>query len=154
MRSAVYPGRRHRERHDERGPEPVARHVTDHDADAVAWKVEEVVEVPAYRLGLTAARRDIGASGDDERRRQQLELEIAGKLELPPHLLLAQITRRESGVFDRRTDLVRDRCHELAVPRREGVLPQPAREGADADGTGRLPGRGVQHGDGQKGLPL
>jgi len=57
----------HHERHDQCGPEPVARDVADDDADAVVREVQQVVKVPSHRFRLAAAGRHVHAGRDDER---------------------------------------------------------------------------------------
>ena len=143
---------RHHECHDQGGAEAVARHVADHHADAVAAQVQQVVEVAAHRLGLAAARPDVGARGDDEGRRQQLELQVVRQLQLAPHPLLAQVPGDEPRVLDRRADLVRDRRHELPVSGGERILAQPVGQVDHADRPAARARGGVQHGDGEERL--
>src|SRR5204862_309153 len=119
---------------------------TDHHADAVRPQVEQVVEVPAHRLRLAAARRYVDARRDDEGRRQQLELQVAGQLQLPEHALLPKIAGDEPRVFDRRADLVGDRGHQFAVARGERVSPYPVGQVDHADGLAARPGLGGEHG--------
>ncbi len=140
-------GSRHHERHDQRGAEAVARHVADHHADTVRSQVEQVVKVPADRLGLTAARGDIHAAGEHAGRGQQFELEVPRQLELPQHPLLSEVAGDEARVLDGRADLVRDRSHQLSVAGGEGVSPLTVGQIDHADRLAARARRGVQHRD-------
>jgi len=83
---------------------------------------EQVVEVAAYDSAWRQRAATSTRDSEHTRRRQQLELEIARKLELPEDALLAEM-RATSRRSRSRTDLFAI-AHQLAVPSGERV-PRP-----------------------------
>jgi hypothetical protein len=97
---------------------------------------QEIIKVSAHRLGRTTTRRDVALGRDDRGRRQQLELQVVGQLQLAAHSLLAQVELHQPRILDRRTDLIRDGSDELAVAGGERVLSRPVRQIDHADRCG------------------
>jgi hypothetical protein len=69
------------------------------------------------------------------RRREQLELEVVGQLQLAADLLLAEIALDQPRVLHRRPDLVRDGGDQLAVAGSEAIAADPVGEIDDADAS-------------------
>src|SRR5207247_2502887 len=78
----------------------------DEQAGAVLGEGEQVVKVPARRLGLAAAGGDVHAGRDDEGRGEQLQLQVVRQLQLAPYALLAQVLGDQGRVLDRGADLI------------------------------------------------
>ena len=153
-RGGVDAGGGHHQRHHQRRGEPVRGDVAQHDADTPAAQPREGVEVAADRLGGQASGGHLGVPVQHRGRRQQLELEIVGQLQLPAEPLLAQIALHQARVLDRGADLVGDGRDELAVARREAVAADAVGEVDDADAAHRQSRGAVGDGDAEVGPSL
>ena len=98
-----------------------------------AAQAAEGVEVAAHRVGRQASRGDLGVALEHRGRRQELELEIVGQLELPLQPLLLRVALHQPGVLDRGADLVGDRAHQLPVVEGEAVAADAVGQVHDAD---------------------
>ena len=121
----------------------MARHIADHDSDTIAVETQQVIEVTAHRFGGAAASGNVRFRGDHRRRRQQLELQVVGQLQLATDALLAQVELYEPSVLNRRADLIRDGGDQLAVACGERVFSSAVGQIDHPDGRGHAPGRRV-----------
>ena len=95
----------------------MTRHVADHHAGAVARHPEKVIEVTPYALGWNDTSGDLGLGSYDTGLRQQLHLEVVSEIHLLEKPLLLDGGPHEPRILNRRTDLRRDRRHQLLVAR-------------------------------------